>query len=71
VVGTVCHLRLSMPGGALPAEGAVVWQNPQPVGRDRFRHGIKLLRFPEDNDLVRYRRFLSQVAAGQTAATDA
>ncbi len=67
--GTVFRLRLRLPGGVIPAEAMVVWQDPQPVVQDRFRHGIKLLRFPEDCDLVLYRRFLSEVAAGHASGT--
>jgi CheY-like chemotaxis protein len=68
--GTVCHLRLTLPDGALSAEGTVVWLNPQPISRGRYRHGVRLLRFAEDNDLVRYRRFLSQVARGHAAGAN-
>jgi len=69
--GTVCRLHLGLPDGVLPAEAAVIWQNPKPVGRDRFHHGVKLLRFAEDTNLVRYRRFLGQVAAGQAPGAQA
>ncbi|MEE9125091.1 MAG: PilZ domain-containing protein, partial [candidate division NC10 bacterium] len=67
--GTVFRLRLRLPGGVIPTEAVVAWQDPQPVAQDRFRHGIKLLRFPEDCDLVLYRRFLSEVAVGHASGT--
>ncbi|MFQ5848234.1 MAG: response regulator [Candidatus Methylomirabilales bacterium] len=62
--GTVFQIRLGLPDGVIPVEAAVVWQNPQPVAHGRLRHGIKLLCFPEDDDLILYRRFLSQIAIG-------
>ncbi len=63
--GTVFRLWLRLPEGAIPAEGVVVWQNPQPMGDGRIRHGTRLLGFANNADLVRYRRYLSQIAAGR------
>lgn len=61
--GAVVRLKLDLPDGAIAANGTVMWQGPQaPAG---FRHGFRLLGFKEDADIVRYRRFLSQLAAVQ------
>lgn len=62
--GTVFRLWLRLPEGTIAAEGAVIWQNPQPMGDGRIRHGIQLRGFVENSDLVQYRRYLSQIAAG-------
>ncbi|MFQ5532834.1 MAG: response regulator [Candidatus Methylomirabilales bacterium] len=61
--GTVFRLRLGFPKGPIHAEGVVVWQNLKPTNDGGIRHGIQLLRFVEGSGVVRYRRFLSQIAA--------
>lgn len=65
--GVVFRLRLELPGGFVPAEGAVMWDRSQPTGDGSFLHGIRLLRFAEDAGPVQYRRFLSEIAAGSAA----
>ncbi len=66
-LGTVLHLQLSLPEGLITADGTVVWQGSQSTDEGKVSHGIRLLRFAEDDDLVQYRRFLSQLAAGELA----
>ncbi len=61
--GTVFGLRLRLPENTIPAEGKVIWQNPQGMVDGRLRHGIQLLRFGNDSSLVGYRRYLSQIAS--------
>jgi CheY-like chemotaxis protein len=61
--GAVFRLRLQLPEGFVPAEGAVMWERSQPMGDGSFLHGVSLLRFAEDAGPVQYRRFLSEVAA--------
>lgn len=63
--GTACRLRLDLPTGSVTAEGAVASQDSEPMGDGKIRHGIQLLRFAKDADLVQYRRFLSQITAGR------
>lgn len=63
--GTVFGLRLGLPERIIPAEGKVVWQNPQLMADGRLRHGIQLLSFGGDSSLVGYRRYLSQIAGGR------
>ncbi len=67
--GTVFRLWLGLPGWALPVDGAVVWQNPQPVAGGRFRHGIHLVRFANDFEIVQYQAFAGRVAAGRVPGT--
>ena len=62
--GSAIHLQLQFPEASLSAEARVIWHDPQPVGGNRFRHGIHLMRFAHDIDLVEYRRFLNHLAAG-------
>ncbi len=61
--GTVCGLWLRLPESTIPAEGKVIWQNPEATVDGRLRHGIQLLRFGNDSSLVGYRRYLSRIAA--------
>lgn len=63
--GTLVRLGLNLPEGVITAHGGVLWINPQSRGDQNCRHGVRLLGFVEDSGLIRYRRFLSQVAAGQ------
>jgi DNA-binding response OmpR family regulator len=63
--GTLLRLGLNLPEGIITAHGAVMWISPQPKGNQSCRHGVRLLGFMQDNGLIRYRHFLSQVAAGQ------
>lgn len=65
--GTVLRLRLGLPQGLVTADGTVIRQVSQPTGEGKIPHGIRLMRFQEDADLVQYRRFLSEIAAGQAA----
>lgn len=65
--GTVLRLGLNLPKGAVTAHATVTWTTPQPRGDQNCCHGVQLLGFVEDASLMRYRRFLSQVAAGQGA----
>lgn len=61
--GTVFRLRLGFPKGPIHAEGVVVWQTHEPTTDGGIRHGVQFLRFIEGSGVVRYRRFLSQIAA--------
>jgi len=61
--GTVVSLELLLPEGPLAADGAVIWQDPQPKDDGSIAHGIRLLRFADDADLVRFRRFVTEIAA--------
>ncbi len=63
--GTLLRLGLNLPEGIITAHGAVTWISHQPRGDQNCRHGVRLLGFVEDSGLIRYRRFLSQVAVGQ------
>ena len=62
--GTVLRLRLDLANGPITAYGIVIWQYIQPLGEGKIPHGIQLLRFTEEDNLVKYRRFLSQLAPG-------
>ncbi|MFQ5848828.1 MAG: two-component system response regulator [Candidatus Methylomirabilales bacterium] len=62
---SVFRFQLRLPDATVTAEGAHVWQKPQPCCDGRTRHGVRLLRFVEDVGLVRYRHYLSQVAAAR------
>lgn len=62
--GTVVRLHLDLSGGYAIVDGTVAWQGPQLADTRKSPHGIRLLRFVEQTDLERYRRFLSQLAAG-------
>lgn len=68
---TVFRLQLRLPEATITAEGARVWQGPQPMHDGRTRHGVRLLRFVEDVGLVRYRQYLGQVAAAHTPVSQA
>lgn len=65
--GTIVRLGLGLPEGPITANGKVRWQDPQPIGDGRFRHGIQLLRFGSDSGQVGYSRYISQIAAGSSA----
>ncbi len=65
--GTVLRLRLDLADGPITAYGTVVWQYIQVLGEGKIPHGIQFLHFQEDADLVQYRRFLSELAAGDVA----
>ncbi|MFQ5858402.1 MAG: PleD family two-component system response regulator [Anaerolineae bacterium] len=67
--GTVLRLRLDLGDGPITAYGIVIWQYIQPLGEGKIPHGIQLLRFTEEDDLVKYRRFLSQLAAEHVTET--
>lgn len=60
--GTVLSLQLRLPEASITADATVVWKSPHPRSDGKIPHGIRLLRFPKDADLVQYRRFLSQIA---------
>ncbi|HET7853610.1 MAG TPA: response regulator [Candidatus Methylomirabilis sp.] len=62
-LGSAIHLQLQFPEGPLSAEARVIWNDPQPVADNRFRHGVNLTRFAHDIDLAQYRRFLNEIAA--------
>lgn len=62
-LGTVLRLQLRLSEGPITADGTVVWQGSNPPDEGKVSHGIRLLRFAEDDDLVQYRRLLSQLAA--------
>jgi len=69
VEGTTLHLTLSVPEGTITAESDVIWHDAEPRGKGWFRHGLRLVRFPEESGLLRYKRFLSRLAAGQYLKT--
>lgn len=60
--GALVRMHLELPDKSVPADGVVMWQGPQPTTDARFRHGVRLLRFPDNAVLVHYRRYLSQLA---------
>jgi len=61
--GTAVRLGLGFPEGPITAKGTVIWHDPQPIGGERFHHGVRLLGFAEDTGLSQYRRYLGQIAA--------
>ena len=65
--GTCLRLQRRLPGGTFTAEGVVIWRDPQSMRNGSTRHGIQLVRFVEDSDLVHYRYYLSNVAATHPA----
>lgn len=65
--GTLLRLQLQLADGPAPADGVVVWPGPQPTDKGYFHRGVRILRFPEEDGLVRYRRWLSLVSAADTA----
>lgn len=67
--GTILRLCLGSPQGPITADGTVMWHAPQPTDDGKTAHGIRLLRFPEDADLVQYRRLLSELAASSEVKT--
>ncbi|MFQ5848924.1 MAG: PilZ domain-containing protein, partial [Candidatus Methylomirabilales bacterium] len=68
--GTFLRLGLSLPDGAVTANGTVTWQSPHPRADESCPHGVRLLGFVDDTGLFRYRRFLSQVAANPIQGTE-
>ncbi len=62
-VGTVLRLQLKLPEGSITADGTVVWQDSPSKHEGKASHGIRLVRFAEDDDLIQYRLFLSQLVA--------
>ncbi|MFQ5657117.1 MAG: PleD family two-component system response regulator [Candidatus Methylomirabilales bacterium] len=60
--GTVLSLQLGLPEGSISADATVVWRSPNPRSDGKTSHGIRLLRFPKEAELVQYRRFLSEIA---------
>lgn len=67
--GAVLRLCLGFPQGPITADGTVMWHGPQPTDEGKTPHGIRLLRFTEDTDLVQYRRFLSEIATNSEVQT--
>jgi CheY-like chemotaxis protein len=65
--GTILRLQLGLPAWAITVEGTPIWQGPQPADQEEMSHGIRLLRFTEDADLVQYRSLLSQTVADHSA----
>lgn len=62
-LGTVLRLQLRLPEAPITADGTVVWQDSKSLKGGQISHGVRLVRFAEDDDLMQYRRFLSQLAA--------
>ncbi len=65
--GTILRLQLGLPSRAITVEGSAVWQGLQSADEGDMFHGIRLLRFTEDTDLVQYRILLNQTATGNSA----
>ena len=64
---SVVRLGFDLVDEPISADGTVVWQHTQPMRNRRMPHGVRLLRFAEEKGLVQYRRYLGQLAAGETA----
>ncbi len=64
--GTLLLIDLKLPDESVTADGAVMWQGPRPTNKGRFHHGIRILRFPQQDGFVRYRRWLNQIAVPGT-----
>lgn len=60
-VDTVLRLCLGLAEGPVTADGTVIWHDPQVTSEGKVPHGIRILRFWEDADLERYRRFLDEL----------
>lgn len=60
--GTILNIQFRLPEASVTAEATVVWKSPNPRSDGKIPHGIRLLRFPREAELVQYRRFLSQIA---------
>jgi CheY-like chemotaxis protein len=67
--GTILHLCLGSPHGPITADGTVMWLAPEPTSDGMTAHGIRLVRFSEDADLVQFRRFLSKIATNSEVST--
>lgn len=61
--GTLLHFQLKVFHGTVTAMGKVIWQDTDEVGGRPIPHGVQILRFVERSDAVRYRYFLSRIAA--------
>lgn len=63
--GTKFRLQVELPTGLVTAEAKVTWQDDEVSDRSvRYSHGVQLLSFVEDSDLLQYKRFLIKIAAG-------
>ena len=60
--GTVVRLHLGLSGGYAIVDGTVTWRGPELADTRKSPHGIRFLRFVEQTDFERYRRFLAQMA---------
>lgn len=60
--GTLLRLHLKFSDESVTADGVVMWQGSRPADKGHFHHGIRILRLPEQDGLVRYGRRLSQIA---------
>jgi CheY-like chemotaxis protein len=64
--GTKFRLKLELPTGVVTAEAKVIWQDDELSDRSvRYSHGVQLLGFVEDSDLLQYKRFLIRTAVGR------
>lgn len=71
VPGTVFRIQLGLPQGTVTAEGKVVWQDDDRVGNRPIPHGVQFLGFVEDTGRMRFKRYLTEIAAdGTTRATE-
>ena len=68
---TLVHLTMRLSEGDVTTEGSVIWQDPLPRGKGWFRHGVRLLGFADEAGLLRYKRLLTQVAAGKYLQAEA
>lgn len=66
--GTVFRIQLGLPQGAVTAEGKVIWQdNDDEVGNRPIPHGVQFLGFVEDTGRMRFKRYLTEIAADRAA----
>lgn len=70
--GTVFRMQLGLPREAVTAEGKVIWQdNDDEVGNRPIPHGVQFLGFVENTGRVRFKRYLTEIAADRaTRATE-
>ena len=66
-LGTVLSLRLELPTGTITVEGKVIWKDEQPTGHGLHGHGIELSRFKDDSDMLKYKVYLNELAAGSAS----
>ncbi|MBW8057925.1 MAG: response regulator [candidate division NC10 bacterium] len=66
-LGTVLSLRLELPTGTITVEGQVSWKDEQPTGPGLHGHGIELSRFKDDSDMLKYKVYLNELAAGSAS----